>query len=104
MPRVIQPGCGGGKMHVRYAVRRKCGLVAASKHMQTEGMTLRAATSELCDSVANLSKWALQGISKIDHLDKILSSKKKAALTGRVSQFLLSSSHCATLLSSNHAG
>jgi hypothetical protein len=40
MPRVIQPGGGGGKMRVRYTARRKRGLVAASKHMQTEGMPL----------------------------------------------------------------
>ncbi len=47
MPRVIQPGGGGGKMRVRYTARRKRGFVAASKRMQAEGMTLRAATSEL---------------------------------------------------------
>jgi hypothetical protein len=47
MPRVIQPGGGGGKMRVRYTARRKRGLVAASKRMQAEGMTLRAAASEL---------------------------------------------------------
>ena len=44
MPRVIQPGGGGGKMRVRYTARRKRGLVAASKRMQSEGMTL----GELC--------------------------------------------------------
>ncbi len=48
MSHVIQAGGGGGKMHVRYTTRRKCGLVAALKHMQAEGMTLRAAVSELC--------------------------------------------------------
>ena len=47
MPRVIQPGGGGGKMRVRYTARRKRGLVAASKRMQAEGMTLHAAASEL---------------------------------------------------------
>jgi hypothetical protein len=47
MPRVIQPGGGGGKMRVRYTACRKRGLVAASKRMQAEGMTLRAAASEL---------------------------------------------------------
>jgi hypothetical protein len=34
MPRVLQPGGGGGKMRVRYTARRKRGLVAASKRMQ----------------------------------------------------------------------
>ena len=47
MPHVIQPGGGGGKMRVRYTVRRKCGLVVASKRMMAEGKTLRAAASEL---------------------------------------------------------
>jgi len=46
MPRVIQPGGGGGKMRVRYTASRKRGLVAASKRMQAEGMMLRAAVSE----------------------------------------------------------
>ena len=49
MPRVIQPGGGGGKMRVRYTARRKRGLVAALKRMMVmaEGKTLRAAASEL---------------------------------------------------------
>ena len=51
-----------------------------------EGKSLRAAASELRVSVANLSRWVLQGVGKIDHLDKILRSKKKAALPGPVSQ------------------
>jgi hypothetical protein len=86
MPRVIQPGGGGGKMHVRYTARRKRGLVATAKRMMAEGMTLRAAASELCVSAANLSKWASQGMGEIDCLDKILRSKKKASLTGPSSQ------------------
>ena len=40
MPRFIQPSGGGWKMRVRYTARRKRGLVATSKHMQAEGMTL----------------------------------------------------------------
>jgi len=91
-------------MCVRYTACRKRGLVAASKRMQTKCMTLRAAVSALRVSVANLLKWASQRIGKIDYLDKILRSKKKAALTGPVSQFLLSSFHCAALLLSNGAG
>jgi hypothetical protein len=51
---------------------------------------MRDATAELLHvSAANLLRWALQGIGEIDqidHLDKILRSKKKAALTGPVSQ------------------
>jgi hypothetical protein len=73
-------------MHVRYTARRKRGLVAASKHLQVEGRSIRDAAAELGVSIPNLSKWVLQGIGKINHLDKILRSKKKAALTGPVSQ------------------
>jgi hypothetical protein len=55
--------------------------------MMAEGMTLRATASELRVSSANLSKWASQGMGKIDRMDKILrSKKKKAALTGPPSQ------------------
>ena len=60
MPRVIQPGGGGGKMRMRYTTHRKRGLVAASKRMQAE-MLLRATASDLRVSVANLLKWASQG-------------------------------------------
>jgi hypothetical protein len=86
MPHVVQPGGGGGKMRVRYTTRRKRGLVAALRRMQAEGKSLRAATSELRVSAANLLKWVLQGVGEIDRLDKILRSKKKAALPGPVSQ------------------
>jgi len=82
MPRVLQPGGGGGKMRVRYTVRRKRSLVATSKRMIVEGMTLRAAAEELRVSVANLSRWTLQGMGEIYRLEKILRSKKRAAHTG----------------------
>ena len=82
----VQPGGGSEKMRVRYTACRKRSLIAALKHMQAEGMSLCAAKSELHVSAANLSKWVSQGVGKIDHLDKILRSKKKAALTGPVSQ------------------
>jgi hypothetical protein len=67
-------------MRVRYTAHRKHGLIAASKHMQAEVMTLGTAASELHVSAANLTKWASQGMGKIDRLDKILRSKKKVAL------------------------
>ncbi len=47
MPRVIQPSGGGGKMRVRYTARRKRGIIATSKRIMAEGMTLHAAASEL---------------------------------------------------------
>ncbi len=73
-------------MHVRHTARRKHGLIAASKRMQAEGMLLHAAVSELCVSAGNLSKWVSQGLGEINCLDKILRSKKKAALAGPVNQ------------------
>ena len=73
-------------MRMRYTARRKRGLLAASKRMIAEGMTLRAAADELRVSHANLSKWAYQGMGEIDRVDKILRSRKKAALTGPFSQ------------------
>ncbi len=73
-------------MRVRYTARRKRGLVAASKRLQMEGRSMRGAAAELCVSPTNLSKWASQGMGEIDSLDKILKSKKKAALTGPASQ------------------
>jgi len=78
MPCVIQPGGGGEKICVHYTAHRKHGLVAALKRMQAEGMRLRVTASEL--------RVRLQGVGKIDRLDKILRSKKKVALTGTVSQ------------------
>jgi len=53
---------------------------------EDEGKTLRATAEELCVSVANLLRWVLQGMGEIDRLDKILRSKKKAALTSPSSQ------------------
>ena len=65
-------------MRVRYTARRKHGLVATAKRMKAEeGKTLRAAAEELRVSVANLLRWVLQGMGKINRLDKILRSKKK---------------------------
>jgi len=72
MPCVIQPGGGGGKMRVHYTAHRRRGLIAAYKRMQAEGLLLHAAAEELCVSAANLSRWALQGLSKINRLDKIV--------------------------------
>ena len=73
-------------MGVRYTARRKRGLVTTSRRMQAGGMSLHGAASELCVSVANLSRWASQGVGKINHLDQILKSKKKVAHSGPLSQ------------------
>ena len=71
---------------MRYTACRKGVLVATSKHLQAEGRLMRNAVSELRISATNLWRWALQGIGQIDHLDKILRSKKNAVLTGPVSR------------------
>jgi hypothetical protein len=60
MPRVIQPGGGGGKMRVHYTAHMKRGLVAASKRMMAEGKTLRAAVSELCVTPPPRMVWRLR--------------------------------------------
>ena len=86
MPCIVQPGGSSGKMRVCYNARRKHGLIATLKRMQAEGMSLRTAASELRVSATNLSKWVSQGLGEIDRLDKILRSKKMAALTGTASQ------------------
>ena len=52
-------------------------------------MMLQKAAAELRVSATNISKWAAQGIGKIDSLDKILKSRKKVALTGPISQLKL---------------
>jgi hypothetical protein len=54
MPCVVQPSGGGGKICVRYTARRKHGLIAASKRLVVEGMTLQQAKAELCVSHSNL--------------------------------------------------
>ena len=70
---------------MRYTARRMHGLIAASKRLVAGGMTLRKAVAEMRVSAANLLKWAAQGIGKINSLDKILKSRKMAALTGLIS-------------------
>ena len=56
MPSVVQLGGGGGKIRVRYIARRKHDLIAASKRLVAEGMTLQKAMAELLVSHSNLVK------------------------------------------------
>ncbi len=86
MPRVVQPGGGGRKTRVRYTARRKHGLIAASKRLVAEGMTLGKAAAELHVSHSNLMRWTAKGICNIDSLDKILKSKKKSTGDGPLGQ------------------
>ena len=68
-------------------VRRKRGLVAATKCLQAEGRRIQDAMEKLrvCGQSLDLGITG-EGVRKPDHLDKILRSKKKAALTGPVGQ------------------
>ena len=73
MPRAVQPGGGGGKMRVRYTARRKRGLVATSKRMIAEGMTLRAAAEELPVVFWLCSRFVLRFASYfLFHVNKVL--------------------------------
>ena len=89
MPCIVQPGGGGGNIHVRYTARRKHGILDAAKWLMAEGMTLQKATAELRVSHSNLVKWTAKGIGDIDSLDKILKSKRKATHKGPLGQLKL---------------
>ena len=86
MPHVVQPSGGGGRILVRYTPRRKHGLIAASKWLVAEGMTLQKATAELRVSHSNLAKRTAKGIGNINSPDKILKSKKKSTGNGPLGQ------------------
>jgi hypothetical protein len=88
MPCVVQPGGGGGRIRVRYTARRKLALLAAAKHLQGEGRLLQSAVDELHVSVANLSRWAVQKIDKVDPMDSLFTKKKKAVHPGPLSQLM----------------
>jgi hypothetical protein len=88
MPHVVQPSGSGGRIHVRYTVRRKNALLAAARHLQGEGRLLQSAADKLHVSVANLFRWAVQKINKIDPLDTFFKKKKKVAHPGPLSQLM----------------
>jgi hypothetical protein len=88
MPCVVQPGGGGGRIHVRYTACRKLALLAPARRLQGEGRLLQSTTDKLRVSVANLSRWVVQKIDKIDPMDAIFTKKKKAAHPGPLSQLM----------------
>ena len=47
---------------MHYTACRKCCLIADSRRMQAEGLSLCAAAKKLCVSASNLLKWASQGV------------------------------------------
>ena len=71
---------------MHYTTCRKHGLIATSKWLVTESMTLRKAAVELHVSHSNLVKWTAKGIEDIDSLDKILKSRKKTTANGLLGQ------------------
>ncbi len=73
---------------MRYTACRKLALLAAAKHLQGEGRLLRSAADELCVSNANLSRWAVQKIDKVDLMDSLFTKKKKAVHPGSFSQLM----------------
>ncbi len=89
MPRIVQPGGGGGRICVCYTARRKLALLAAAKHLQGEGRSLQSAADKLRFSVANLSRWAVQKINKVDPMDSLFTKKKKAVHPGPFSQLMV---------------
>jgi hypothetical protein len=88
MPCVVQPSGGGGRIYVRYTVRRKLALLATAKRLQGEGRLLRSAADELHVSVANLSRWGVQKIDKVNPMDSLFTKKKKAVHPGSLSQLI----------------
>ncbi len=71
-----------------YTARRKLALLAGARHLQGEGRLLQSAADKLCVSIANLSRWAVQKIDKIDPVDALFTKKKKAAHPGLLSQLM----------------
>jgi hypothetical protein len=88
MPHVVQPSGSRGRICVLYTVRRKLALLAAAKQLQGEGRSLRSAADKLHVGIANLSRWAVQKIDKVDPMDLLFTKKKKAVHPGPFSQWM----------------
>jgi hypothetical protein len=88
MPCVVQPSGGSGRICVHYTACRKLALLAAARHLQQNGKSLRSAGDKLRVSIANLSRWAVQKIDKINSPDALFTKKKKKAHPGPLSQLM----------------
>ncbi len=73
---------------MHYTACRKLALLAAAKHLQGEGRLLRSAMDELRVSIANLSRWAVQKIDKVNPMDSLFTKKKKAVHPGPLCQLM----------------
>ncbi len=74
---------------MRYTERRKLALLAAAKHLQGEGRLLQSAADKVRVSVANLSRWAVQKINKVNPMDSLFTKKKKVVYPGPFSQLIV---------------
>jgi hypothetical protein len=88
MPRIVQPGGGGGRICVRYTACRKLALLAPARRLQWEGGLLQSAADEPRVSIANLFRWAVQKINKVDPMDSLFTKKKKVVHPGPLSQLM----------------
>ncbi len=79
MPRRVQPGGVSGMPRLRYAARRKLGLISAVRAvMDKEGLSLNKAAASEGVSSSLISRWAKQS----DILCEALSSCKKSSHPG----------------------
>jgi hypothetical protein len=60
---------------VRYTAHRKLALLAAAKRLQGEGRLPQSAADKLHVSIANLSRWAVQKIDKVNPMDLLFTKK-----------------------------
>ena len=90
MPCVIKPGGSGGRICVCYTARRKHALLATARHFQGEERLLQSVVDKLHVSIANLFRWAVQKINKINinPLDTLFKKMKKVANPGLLSQLM----------------
>ncbi len=82
-------GGGGRRILVRYTAHVKLALLAAARRLQGKGRLLRSAADELRVCIANLSRWAVQKIIKVDPMDALFTKKKKGAHPGPLSQLMV---------------
>ncbi len=73
---------------MRYTARRKLALLAAAKRLQEKGRLLQSVADKLHVSVANLSRWGVQKIDKVNPMDLLFTKKKKAVHPGLLSQLM----------------
>ncbi len=73
---------------MHYTAHRKLALLAAAKRLQGEGRFLQSAADKLRVSVANLSRWGVKKIDKVNPMDLLFTKKKKAVHPGPLSHLM----------------